>query len=64
MIDLFDVFDIYQTAVSAHQSGQIDRVAALEADSFRRLAGTQDRLQELEHRYERMSSSLPRCGSY
>jgi hypothetical protein len=59
VIDIFvlfdtDPFDIYQTAVDVHQSGKIDRVAALEADSFRRLTGTQDRLQELEHRYERM----------
>ena len=47
MIDLFDLFDIYQNT-------RIDKVTALEADSFRRLTGTQDRLQELEHRYERM----------
>jgi len=56
IFDLFDtdLFDICQTAVDVHQSGKVDRVAALEADSFRRLTGTQDRLQELEHRYERM----------
>ena len=47
MIDLFDLFDIYQNT-------RIDKVTALEADSFRRLTGTQDRLQELEQRYERM----------
>jgi len=47
VIDLFDLFDIYQNT-------RIDKVTALEADSFRRLTGTQDRLQELEHRYERM----------
>jgi hypothetical protein len=54
-LDLFDdLLDVYQQGVNVRQSAQIDKVAALEADSFRRLTGTQDRLRELEHRYERM----------
>jgi hypothetical protein len=47
VIDLFDLFDIYQNA-------KIDKVSALQADSHQRLTGTQDRLRELEQRYERM----------
>jgi hypothetical protein len=47
VIDLIDLFDIYQHS-------KITEVGALQADSNRRLTDTGERLKELEKRYERM----------
>ena len=47
MIDLIDLFDIYQ-------STKIAEVGALQADTSRRVTDAGDRLKELEKRYERM----------
>jgi formate-dependent nitrite reductase cytochrome c552 subunit len=52
--DLLDLFDLPPGPVDIYQSNKIDKVAALEADSFRRLTHTQDRVRDLEQRYERM----------
>lgn len=47
VIDLIDLFDIYQQA-------KIGQLGSLQADSDRRLTSTGDRLRALEQRYERM----------
>src|SRR5262245_10772688 len=47
MIDILDVFDLYQQ----NKLGQLD---TRQATSDRRLTQAGDRLQELEKRYERM----------
>lgn len=47
MIDLFDVFDIYQ-------QGKITSLGSLQADSSRRITDANERLKELETRHERM----------
>jgi hypothetical protein len=52
--DLFDLIDTYPNSLDIEQRARVEQVAALEADSYRRLTGTQDRLQLLEQRYERM----------
>ncbi len=48
MIDLIDIFDVYQEGKSAGTE-------TLQADTDRRLTNTGDKLRELEHRYERMA---------
>ena len=55
--DLFDLIDFPPGPVDIYQSAKIDKVAALEADSFRRLTGTQDRLRELEQRYDALEAT-------
>lgn len=50
MIDLFDLFDVYQEATRASIYG----AQALQSDSTRRITDTGERLKELEQRYERM----------
>ena len=47
MIDLIDLFDIYQ-------GGKIGQIGALQADTSRRVTDTGERLRALEQRYERM----------
>jgi hypothetical protein len=47
VIDLFDLFDIYQNS-------RIDAIAAREAATHNRVTSTAERLRELEQRYERM----------
>jgi hypothetical protein len=47
MIDLFDLFDIYQ-----HK--KISEIEALQADASKRFTQASDRLKDLEQRYERM----------
>ena len=47
MIDLIDLFDVYQ-------HGKINEIGALQADSNRRLTSADERLREMEKRYERM----------
>ena len=52
--DLFDLVDLTPTGLDIEQRAKVDQVAALEADSYRRLTDAQDRLRGLEQRYERM----------
>jgi hypothetical protein len=47
MFDIMDIFDV-------HQYGQINRISSAQTDTTNRLANTQDKLQRLENRYERM----------
>lgn len=47
MIDLIDLFDIYQNE-------RIGQIGALQADTSRRVTVASDRLKALEQRYERM----------
>ena len=58
MMDPFDLFedlvDLAPVGLEIEQRARVDQVAALQADSYRRLTGTQDRLRQLEQRYERM----------
>lgn len=58
MLDPHDLFeelvDLAPVGLEIEQRGRVEQVAALQADSYRRLAGTQDRLRDLEQRYERM----------
>src|SRR5688500_17891633 len=53
-LDLFEFVDLDMTRLGIEGRARVDQVAALQADSFRRLTGTQDRVRELEQRYERM----------
>ena len=48
MIDLIDIFDVYQEGKSAG-------IETLQADTDRRLTSTGDKVRELEQRYERMA---------
>lgn len=48
MIDLIDIFDIYQ-------HGKIGGLGALQVDTDRRVTNATDKLRDMEQRYERMS---------
>jgi hypothetical protein len=47
MIDLLDIFDVYQ-------HGKITQVGALQANTSERVTGVNERLKDLETRHERM----------
>lgn len=48
MIGFIDIFDVYQ-------QGKITGLGSLQANTDRRVTGTEEKLRELEQRYERMS---------
>lgn len=47
MVDIIDIFDVYQSA-------KIGELGSLQADSDRRITNAGDRVRDLEQRYERM----------